>query len=81
MSRFQDLSPVLQVGLRLSARWRALFVFGGTDFCRGVVHALLECAHGWGGGLLAAHGALDFIRWYGGACLTRRYRRAGERLI
>ncbi len=36
--------------------------FGGTDFCRGVVHALyIPIAHMvWGGGLLAAHGALDF---------------------
>ncbi len=44
------------------ARWRSVFVFGGTDFCRGVVHALIFRIGITGAAAcrLPLHGALDF---------------------
>ncbi len=43
--------------------------FGGTDFCRGVVHALLypDCAHGVGRRPAGCSRRAGFCRWYGGA--------------
>ncbi len=57
---FQDLSPVLP-----SADCRraggAYSFFGGTDFVGDGSRLHIPIAHMvWGGGLLAAHGALDF---------------------
>lgn len=66
---FQGSFACITVGLIVGALAERIRFFGGTDFCRGVVHALLypDCAHGVGRRPAGCSRRAGFCRWYGGA--------------